>query len=1263
MALLSSLPQPQPPLAPSELPAPSSGSGSAPAVPARMPSSKVPRGRHLVGDSVVYDVDVRLAGETQPQLEVTPITKYASDPQLVLGRQIAVNQSYICYGLKQGNIRVLNINTASRSLLRGHTQRITDMVFFAEDVHLLASASTDGRIYVWKVSESVEEDNKQQIIGNIVIAIQLTGLESAHPRVCWHCHKQEILVVGIGEHVLRIDTTKVGKGELYSAEEPLMCPIDSLIEGVQFVGKHDGEVTDLSMCQWMTSRLASSSVDGTIKIWEDRKTLPLAVLRPYDGQPVSSAAFVTSPHRPDHIILITAGPLNRELKVWASASEEGWLLPGDDEKWKCMQTLDLRSSSEPHVQKAFFNQVLVLPQAGLLLLANAKKNAIYAVHLEYGPNPTSTCMDYLAEFTVTMPILSFTGVSDVSAYGEQVIQVYCVQTQAIQQYALDLYLCLPPLLEKVGLEKSDPDLSCDVMNVEGPTAADASEIKPTEFPSAASAPKITGRTSSPDITEAIRFPISSASVEMTAPQAVTSLDEDSRTINVAPSTSQSDIHVVAAAPPLPLSPRLSLKLSGFRSPSGGSDSGLPFSNHTGNEQVMNSSVDRQVESVPAQTSDAALTKDESRNDEKRVVQDNASSLLNHPVVFKHPTHLITPSEILRAISSSETSFLGGKSEEEANTPDVVVNSEAGNTPEEIKVVADTGFKQEDEFSREERTQDFVAESRERIFTSQISDLGMEVARESRDLSESLAEANPVAGSRLMEPPGQPPSGDVEEIHDLSKYVCEKVSEPGMAATVLPGPISNGKSKKQKGRNSQVSGPSSSSPSASNSTDSYNEAVTSSSLPSMEAAFPHIVAMQEKLNQLMNMQKEMKKQMTATVNLPITREGRRLEASLGRSMEKTVKANNDAFWARFQEESFKNEKMVQDRMQQITNLLNNLMNRDMPAILDKIVKKELTTVQQSVVRAIMPAVEKTVSSAIADSFQKGVGDKAVSQLEKSVNSKLEATVTRQIVAQFQTSGRQAIQDALKSTLEASVIPAFEMSCKAVFEQVDSTFQKGITEHTTAAQQHLESVHSPLALALRDAVNSASSMTQTLSGDLAETQRKLLALAVAGANAPVNPLVTELSNGPLGVLQEKVDKPFDLTKELSRLTSEHKYEEAFTLALQRSDLFIVSWLCFQVDLHRILTITPLPLSQGVLLSLLQQLACDINKDTPRKLSWMTDVAGAINPSDPVIAVHVRPIFEQVYQILSHQRTLPTNASPELSTIRLLMHVINSMLMTSK
>lgn len=104
-------------------------------------------------------------------------------------------------------------------------------------------------------------------------------------------------------------------------------------------------------------------------------------------------------------------------------------------------------------------------------------------------------------------------------------------------------------------------------------------------------------------------------------------------------------------------------------------------------------------------------------------------------------------------------------------------------------------------------------------------------------------------------------------------------------------------------------------------------------------------------------------------------------------------------------------------------------------------------------------------------------------------------------------------------------------------------------------------------------------------------------------------------------------------------------------------------YQVDLPGILSMVPLPLSQGVLLALLQQLACDISKETSRKLAWMTDVAVAINPSDPMIAVHVRPIFDQVYQILSHQRNLPTTPASESASIRLLLHVINSVKMSCK
>lgn len=54
-----------------------------------------------------------------------------------------------------------------------------------------------------------------------------------------------------------------------------------------------------------------------------------------------------------------------------------------------------------------------------------------------------------------------------------------------------------------------------------------------------------------------------------------------------------------------------------------------------------------------------------------------------------------------------------------------------------------------------------------------------------------------------------------------------------------------------------------------------------------------------------------------------------------------------------------------------------------------------------------------------------------------------------------------------------------------------------------------------------MNSATSITQTLSGELADGQRNLLAIAAAGSNSNAgNPLVTQLSNGPLAHLHEMV-----------------------------------------------------------------------------------------------------------------------------------------------
>uniref|UniRef100_A0A804PNI7 Enhancer of mRNA-decapping protein 4 n=1 Tax=Zea mays TaxID=4577 RepID=A0A804PNI7_MAIZE len=1090
------------------------------------------------------------------------------------------------------------------------------MAFFAEDVHRLASASIDGRIYVWRIDEGPDEENKPQITGKIEIAIQIVGeAEAYHPRICWHSHKQEILFVGIGNCVLRIDTTKVGRGKDFTVEDPVKCHLEKLVDGVRLVGKHDGDVTDLSISQWMSTRLASGSKDGSVKIWDDRKQVPLSIFKPHDGQAVYSVAFLTAPERPNHINLITAGLLNREVKIWASTNEDGWLLPSDSETWKCTQTLELVSSLEPRVEEAFFNQVAVLPQASLILLANAKKNAIYAVHVEYGPDPASTRLDYIADFTVAMPILSLTGTHDSQPDSEQVVQVYCVQTMAIQQYGLELPLCLPPTADSTGFGR-DPAIS-----------------RVYEAPL-----EMAGTESSTGTSFTDSYSVSSLSKPSTVDQSA-ELDLKPSAPPLAYSEGDGSVPL-PSAPPAP-----KMEAPGSGPAPGGRGIDQSAFDYTTNRNVERDVLKRQDTPMP-------IRKDILGKDEPRDGHSDVPMLPNPRLMFQvggNATHLVTPSEIISGtLSSSENNDAsksdGGKSQD--------VSSRSSQVPEvEPKHI--------DESKQDQNL------GLEAVKETQIVCENMEKTRSSLDQTVEMISERSVTTDKYSVEESQSssdrPTSDQTGISEnvLKKFVemPEKIDYSSASREQ-----SSSFTKEEKVLHPQTSGQPSPPVSAFNSTESH-EPLSSTYLPITVSSYPEVGATQGMLQQLMGRQEDMEKQLSTVVPASIAKEGKRLETSLGRTVEKSIKANIDAFWARLQEENTKREKADRDRMQQFVTLITSSINKDLPSNLEKSLKKEISSLGPVVARAITPIIEKCLTSAVSDSVQKGLGDKLFNQLEKSITGKLEATLARQIQIQFHTSGKQALQDALRTSFESLLVPAFEQACKTMFEQIDGAFQKGMSEHSTAIQHQVESSHSPLALTLKEIINSASSITQSFSSELLDGNRKLLALVTSGNAMAHNTSALQPINGPMGGSQEVVEAPLDPMKELGRLISERKFDEAFTMALQRSDVSIVSWLCSQVDLRALCAMVPVPLNQGVLLALLQQLAIDIHNETSRKVQWMTDVAMAINPADQMIAVHVRPIFEQVYNQLAHQRTLPTMTAADGTSIRVIMHVINSVLLSYK
>lgn len=533
------------------------------------------------------------------------------------------------------------------------------------------------------------------------------------------------------------------------------------------------------------------------------------------------------------------------MKIWASAGEEGWLLPSDVESWKCTQTLELKSSGEHRLEDAFFNQVVALNRAGLFLLANAKKNAIYAVHIDYGPNPASTRMDYIAEFTVTMPILSLTGTSDGSPDGEHVVQVYCVQTQAIQQYALDLSQCLPPPLDNIELEKTDSNAAraFDAANYDGSANMEsphASKSADTPVGTTTLVPPILS--SSPESVPIASRPESLPSSE------VTSLAENVSGAETKPTILQSNNaeNIHSASPPLALSPRLSRKSSGLRSPSNSFEPCPPSNELSGEQSVTDYSVDHRTNTAKEKMADVPSSGDNLWKGDRNIAQNDISMVPDPPVVFKHPTHLVTPSEILStaASSSENTQFSQRMNVGEAKVQDVVVSNEVEGIEVEVKVVGETGG-QNNEFNAPRESPITVTEKKEKSFYSQASDLSIQMARDCCVGTYNVDGIRQVNDASVTEAPDRPSNnGEVEE-QDMPKDAPTKVggSEAPMVIPQSPSPANKGK--KQKGKNSQISG----TPSPYNSTDSSNEQACSSGAPSTDATLSQLSAMQDMLDQV------------------------------------------------------------------------------------------------------------------------------------------------------------------------------------------------------------------------------------------------------------------------------------------------------------------------------------------------------------------------------------------------------------------------------
>ena len=83
---------------------------------------------------------------------------------------------------------------------------------------------------------------------------------------------------------------------------------------------------------------------------------------------------------------------------------------------------------------------------------------------------------------------------------------------------------------------------------------------------------------------------------------------------------------------------------------------------------------------------------------------------------------------------------------------------------------------------------------------------------------------------------------------------------------------------------------------------------------------------------------------------------------------------------------------------------------------------------------------------------------------------------------------------------------------------------------------------------------------------------------------------------------------LQEEIKKRLRSHEFNSAFELALSTSDLHLVMFLCKQASPEEVFDKSPFPLTQPVLLSLIQQLSVDLQDSLNVKIklvSWRKDL----------------------------------------------------------
>ena len=353
-----------------------------------------------------------------------------------------MSDAFICYAIKDGHIRGINRQSVQRTLLKGHKKPVIDMAFARRSTCILASLGGDGSFFMWTIGENPADKS--------LTSVPLLSVTNVHlQRVVWHPTKPHtIAVVAPNGEVAVINTqTLIQKlGGKPGGPAPTLAAtngVDDLKPEWKLTAASN-QCLDLSFSQ-DGKYLVTAGADGWARVWEVESRQAMGRWQPYGGEPVSRALFL---HRTkgsstgEKVFVVTGGKQASEVKLFRA--------------WTTLSPINTQTLTfvppppDRDVGKGGRAFHLEADESGeFLLLADAVRPLLYVAHVVLGPS--SAKVDRLTPFQLKHPVLSLLSLPGVAMdahegqavkTGASEVQLFCVQTQAIQIYHMRPEDCL-----------------------------------------------------------------------------------------------------------------------------------------------------------------------------------------------------------------------------------------------------------------------------------------------------------------------------------------------------------------------------------------------------------------------------------------------------------------------------------------------------------------------------------------------------------------------------------------------------------------------------------------------------------------------------------------------------------------------------------------------------------------------------------------------------------------------------------------------------